>query len=357
MEYKDDYVAALLREMEMRSHFFKGESVKTIYFGGGTPSQLQLCDLEKIIECIFRIYPVADNPEVTLEANPDDLTHTYLLSLKNIPVNRISIGIQSFNDDDLRLLNRRHTAMEAKTAVSRCKDAGLDNLSIDLIYGLPGQTIDAWSANVEKAIALDVQHISAYGLTYEEGTAIFKMLERDEVEPVEDELYEHFFHILTEKLTGAGFAHYEISNFAKRSDLYPDGRISLHNSSYWNGTHYLGLGPSAHSYDGDARYVNVSSLTGYIKSANEGSEKFFEKEALDDRKKYNEFIITRLRTTWGVSLNELRKGIGEEWERYFLERSEPFLCSKKLNKHDDYVKVSCDSIFVSDAIMRELIAL
>ena len=357
MEYKDAYVSALLHEMEMRSGFFRGEDIKTIYFGGGTPSQLQSCDFEKIIECIYRIFPVSDNPEVTIEANPDDLSRTYIYSLKNLPINRISIGIQSFDDDDLRLLNRRHTAMEAEAAVTRCKDAGLTNISIDLIYGLPGQTIDAWLKNVDKAIALDVQHISAYGLTYEEGTAIYKMMEREEVTPVDDELYERFFRILTDKLLAAGFAHYEISNFAKRLESYPDGRISLHNSSYWNGTRYLGTGPAAHSYDGDARYVNVSSVAEYIKSVNEGSGQFFEKETLDERTRYNDFVITRLRTASGVSLSELRRELGEEWERYFLAQSEPFLCSEKLNKSEDNVKVSYDSIFVCDAIIRDLIAL
>ena len=357
MEYKDAYISALLSEMEMRSDFFRGESVKTVYFGGGTPSQLHQRDFERIFEGIYRMFTVSDNPEVTIEANPDDLSRTYISSLKNLPVNRISIGIQSFDDDDLRLLNRRHTVMEAETAVARCLDAGLTNISIDLIYGLPGQTIDAWSKNVDKAIALDVQHISAYGLTYEEGTAIYKMMEREEVKPVDDELYERFFRILTDKLTAAGFAHYEISNFAKRSESYPGGRISLHNSSYWNGTRYLGAGPSAHSYDGNARYVNVSSIAEYIKSVNEGSGPFFEKETLDERTMYNDFIITRLRTASGVSLSELRRELGEEWAQYFLTQSEPFLCLKKLNKYEDNVKVSYDSIFVCDAIIRDLIAL
>ena len=357
LEYKDAYISALLQEMEMRSDFFKGESIKTIYFGGGTPSQLQICDLEKIIEGVNRIFTVSGNPEVTIEANPDDLSRTYITSLKKNPVNRISIGIQSFDDSDLRLLNRRHSAIEAEIAVSRCKEAGLANISIDMIYGLPGQTADAWAQNVDKAITLDVQHISAYGLTYEEGTALYKMMERKEVTPVDDDLYESFFRILSDKLTAAGFVHYEISNFAKRSESYPDGHISLHNSSYWNGSHYLGVGPSAHSYDGEARYVNVSSVSEYIKLINKGSEQFYEKETLDERTKYNDYIITRLRTMWGVSLSELRQALGEEWKQYFLARSEPFLCSKKLKRYGDNVKVSYRDIFICDAILRELIAL
>ena len=357
MEYKEAYISALLREMEVRRDYLHGESVKTIYFGGGTPSRLQPQDIEKIFDGIYRIFSVSDNPEITIEANPDDLSGDYVTSLKTLPVNRISIGIQSFNDADLRLLNRRHTAVEAERAVGRCKRAGLTNISIDLIYGLPGQTAEAWSYNVEKAISLDVPHISAYSLTYEEGTAICKMMEREEIEPVDDDLYEQFFRILTDKLSAGGFVHYEISNFAKRSNSYPDGCISLHNSSYWNETHYLGLGPSAHSYDGVSRCRNVSSISDYIKAVNENCGDFYETEWLDERTRYNDFIITRLRTMWGISLSDLRQKFGEERKRYFLEKSEPYFCSKMLKRYDDFVKITHSGIFVSDAIMRDLIAL
>jgi oxygen-independent coproporphyrinogen-3 oxidase len=318
---------------------------------------LQPRDIEKIFDGIYRIFSVSDNPEITIEANPDDLSLSYVASLKSFPINRISIGIQSFDDKDLRMLNRRHTAVEAESAVLRCKEAGLANISIDLIYGLPGQTADAWSYNVDKAVDLDVQHISAYSLSYEEGTAIYKMLERKEITPVDDDSYECFFRILTGKLASAGFVHYEISNFAKRSASYPDGRISLHNSSYWNGTHYLGIGPSAHSYSGNTRCMNVSSIAEYIKAVNDGGGCFYETEWLDERTRYNDFIITRLRTMWGVSLKDLRDEFGEERERYFLEQSEPYFGLDMLNVDGGYVKVSCRGIFVSDAIMCDLIAL
>ena len=357
MEYKEAYISALLHEMELRSDYLHGEKIKTIYFGGGTPSQLQARDLEKIFDGIYRIFPVSENPEITIEANPDDLSAGYIASLKTMSVNRISIGIQSFIDEELNLLNRRHTANEAIEAVCRCKDSGIENVSLDLIYGLPGQTMEKWLYNLEKAIELDISHISAYNLTYEEGTKIYDMMCKDEVQPVDDEVNELFFHSLVKRLTGAGFIHYEISNFAKSSASYPEGRISLHNSSYWNGTHYIGLGASAHSYDGKSRSWNVSSISEYIKSINEKSVTPCDTECLDERMRYNDFIITRLRTMWGVSVNELKEEFGEEFQRYFFEKITPFLYLNKLKKHDDNVKVSSGSIFMSDAIIRELIAL
>ena len=356
MDYKEAYISALLREMELRRDYLHGENVETIYFGGGTPSQLQSYNFEQIFEGIYRIFSVSDNPEITIEANPDDLSDSYVSSLKTLPVNRISIGIQSFVDKELSMLNRRHTSRGAVDAVARCKDAGLANISIDLMYALPGQTKESWAYNLDKAIALDVSHISAYSLTYEEGTSIYKMKERKDIEPVDDDLCEHFFRLLTKKLEGAGFVHYEISNFAKCSASFPEGRISLHNSSYWNGTDYLGLGPSAHSYNGDSRSWNVSSISGYIKALKDGSAEVRETELLDEVAKYNDFIIIRLRTTWGVSLNELKRQFGDKRERYFLEKSEPFLRLNMLKRQGDIVKVSVGSIFISDAIIRDLIA-
>lgn len=349
---------ALLREMEIRHDYLCDEKVDTIYFGGGTPSQLQSHDLEKIVDKIYRLFSVSDYPEITIEANPDDLSDEYVSALKMLPINRISIGIQSFHDIELHLLNRRHTAQEAQEAVLRCQDAGLTNISIDLMYGLPDQTAEGWLYNIERAVALDVPHISAYSLTYEEDTVIHNMMVSGKICPVDDDLYERFFHMLTEKLAAAGFVHYEISNFAKCSTSYPDGRISLHNSSYWNGTHYLGLGPAAHSYNGDSRTWNVASISGYLEAIMDNNPDYSpETEVLDERTKYNDFIITRLRTMWGVSLEELRREFGEARTCYFLEKSASFLRLGMLKKQDDFVKIKTNGLFVSDAIMRELIAL
>jgi oxygen-independent coproporphyrinogen-3 oxidase len=355
MEYKDGYISALIREMEMRRNYLCGESVNTVYFGGGTPSQLDVYDFERLFDVMYCLFPFPQNPEITIEVNPDDMSEEYVFSLAKLPFNRISVGIQSFKDEDLRLLNRRHTVADAVKAVSRCKDAGFDNLSVDLIYGLPGQTAGGWSDNIEKAIALDVSHISAYNLTYEDGTLIDEKKKRGDIQFVEDELCESFFYILIDKLADAGFVHYEISNFAKSSPSYPGGRISIHNSSYWNGTHYMGIGPSAHSYNGDSRSWNVSSMLEYIRTVNEKSEIPLETEYLDEQTKYNDYVITRLRTMWGIALDELRKEFGEERMHRFLKKSEPFFRSKKLKLEDGYVKVSRDGFFVSDMIMRDLI--
>ena len=368
IEHKDAYLVALLREMEIKRDSWRNETFETIYFGGGTPSLLQAHELKRIIEAVYRFFSVSEQPEITLEANPDDLSDKYVSLLKRLPVNRISIGIQSFDNSELRLLNRRHTAQQAIDAVMRCKEAGFDNISIDLMYGLPEQTVGSrnvptwtqqtlnnWSCTIEKAIELEISHISAYHLTYEEDTAIYRMMKNNEIHPVEEEASEAFFRLLIEKLTAAGFVHYEISNFARCSDVYPSGRISLHNSSYWNGTHYLGLGASAHSYDGASRSWNISSLSGYIRAIHEDPEALYETELLDVRARYNDYIITRLRTMWGVSLNELRREFGKDLESYFLKKSEDLKYRKKLKMQGDNVKVSLEGLFISDAIMRELI--
>ena len=357
VEDKDAYISALLREMEIRREAWQDEVFETVYFGGGTPSLLQPQELKRLIEAIYRFFSVSEHPEITLEANPDDLSDSYVSSLKKLPVNRVSIGVQSFHDRELRLLNRRHTAQEAFDAVMRCKEAGFDNISMDLMYGLPGQTEADWARTIDKAIELNIAHISAYHLTYEEDTPIYQMLENKAINPVEEEASEAFFRLLIGKLTTAGFVHYELSNFARRSSGYPFGRISLHNASYWNGTRYLGLGASAHSYDGASRSWNVSSLSGYINAVHDNPDLLFETEFLDVRARYNDYIITRLRTMWGVSINELRREFGKDLENYFLEKSEDFIYRKMLKMKGGYVKVSLKGLFISDAIMRELIVL
>lgn len=354
MGYKDDYLRAVLKEMEIRRDYLKGEEIKSVYFGGGTPSQLNARDLERLFDYMYNLFPFSSHPEITMEANPDDLSDAYVASLRTLPFNRISIGIQSFNDKQLAFLNRRHTATDAVRSVFRCKEAGLDNISIDLMYGLPGQLAGDWLHDIEKAIELEVAHLSAYHLTYEEGTPIYRMSREGNVKPVDDETSELFFRMLKDRLEKEGFLHYEISNFAKCTPLYPDGRISFHNASYWNGAYYMGIGPSAHSYDGDTRSWNVSSVSRYIEALNERSELPAESEQLDERTKYNDFVITRLRTRWGVSLEELEKTFGKERKRWFMAKSEPFLCSEKLKNEDGFVKIQSDGLFVSDAIMREL---
>ena len=355
MEYKEAYIAALLQEMEIRKDAWHDALFETVYFGGGTPSVLPPQALYSIFEAIYRNFSVSAYPEITLEGNPDDLSCNYVSFLKDLPVNRLSMGIQSFDDRELCLLNRRHTAQEAIDAVTRCKEAAFSNINIDLMYGLPGQTTATWSCTLDKAIALGIPHISAYHLTYEEGTALYQMMKDKIINPVDEDESEAFFQLLKKKLSQAGFVHYEISNFALRSPRYPSGRISLHNTSYWKGVHYLGLGASAHSYNGVSRSWNVSSLTEYVAAIHDNPASIVETEWLDERTRYNEYIMTRLRTMWGVSLNDLRRDFGSDLNHYFFEKIRPLIYRKMLKMQGGNVKVSNKGMFISDAIIRELL--
>ena len=275
MKYKEPYINALIKEMELRKGYIGNEALETIYFGGGTPSQLDEKDFGKIFEAIYRLFDVAEQAEITLEANPDDMKREYVSLLRNYPFNRVSMGVQSFHPEDLRFLNRRHDREQAIKAVELCKEYGITNISIDLIYGLPNQTKQAWEENLRQAIRLDVPHLSAYHLIYEEGTALYKLMEAGKVTPVDEELSVSFFSTLIDRLAEAGYLHYEISNFAR------PGFFSKHNSSYWTGKKYLGLGPSAHSYNGIDREWNPSSLPIYI----EGIENINLEEKLKQRYK------------------------------------------------------------------------
>lgn len=348
MRYKADYLQALIQEMALRAPYLAGEPLETIYFGGGTPSQLTASDFQRLFEAITRHFTLTPDMEITLEANPDDLSTAYVQSLRTLPFNRLSMGIQSFHDDDLRLLNRRHTAKQAIEAVDRCQQAGLTNLSIDLIYGLPGQTAAAWEENLTQALALQVPHISAYHLTYEEGTALYRLLEAGKVHPIDEELSLDLFNLLIDRLTAAGYQHYEISNFAQ-----PNCH-SRHNSSYWTGKPYLGLGPSAHSYNGVEREWNVASLPIYIKGIAE-SKPNLEREELYLPTRYNDFIITRLRTRWGIRLDELASTFGEKWLSYCLRQAQPSLQRGLLTHDRGYLRLSRQGLFLSDGIMSELL--
>lgn len=350
MRVKERYVEALIREMVLRHGYLGGEAIETIYFGGGTPSQLTAQDFKRLFEAIGRWFDIRRCEEITLEANPDDITPAYLESLGDLPFNRISMGVQSFCDADLRFLNRRHTAEQAERAVALCKRAGLTNISIDLIYGLPGQTLAAWEENLDQAIALDVPHLSAYHLIYEEGTPLFRLMEAGKVRPVDEETSVALFSALIDRLRAAGYVHYEISNFAR------PGCRSRHNSSYWTGKKYLGLGPSAHSYNGsDEREWNVSSLARYLEGI-AGERPEIANERLDLRTLYNEFVITGLRTREGISLDELAGRFGEEWLRYCREQAEPFLRQGLLRLGDNgRLTLSRAGIFISDGIMSDLL--
>ncbi len=350
LTHREAYVDAVCRELQHRLPELKGEAVKTIYFGGGTPSTLTIEELKRLLEYIFQLSSFNSQlEEITLEANPDDLTEKYVEGLRALSINRVSLGIQSFHDRTLRLVGRRHTAQEAIDAVLRLQQVGLTNISIDLIYGLPSETLDNWAYSLDQAIALGVKHISAYHLTYEEGTRLWRMQEQGLVSPIDEEQSVRSFELLREKLLAAGYEHYEISNFAL------PGYHSRHNSSYWQGIIYIGIGPGAHSYDGQCRRWNLGNLTDYI-STPQDTDVPHEVEHLTTDERYDERVITELRTAQGINLNTLKADLGERYHTHCLRCAEPYIHRGQLiHTADGYLRLTPASIFVSDAVMRDLL--
>lgn len=347
-EKKAEYVHALVRELEIRKDYLDNEEIETIYLGGGTPSQLSQEELEEIFAYIYKVYKVTPDAEITLEANPDDLTPEYVSMLRGLPINRISMGIQTFQEETLKLLHRRHTAQQAMEAFKRCREAGFQNISIDLMYGLPGETLETWEQDLQQAIDLHPEHISAYHLIYEEGTALWNLREQNKVEEAEEELSLTLFKTLIERLTKAGYQHYEISNFCL------PGLHSRHNSSYWTGKKYLGCGPSAHSFDGTSRQWNVSSLDKYLEGIRT-DQLDFEIEDLDLYTRYNDFVITSIRTCWGMPLSQLRTNYGETLYNYCLRMAKPHIQQGVLEIKEDTLKLTSEGIFISDGIMSDLL--
>ena len=348
MKFKEPYVSAVIREMQLRQEYIGGVPLDTIYFGGGTPSQLQQADFERIFKAIDCLFNISSCKEITLEVNPDDMTPEYVASLRNLPFNRVSMGVQSFKEKDLHFLNRRHDREQALRAVELCKENGIPNISIDLIYGLPGQTLEEWQENLDDAIHLEIPHISAYHLIYEEGTALYKLMEAGKVAPIEEELSVTLFSTLINRLAEAGYLHYEISNFAR------PGYFSQHNSSYWTGKKYIGIGPSAHSYDGESRQWNITSLPHYLEGIRTGIPNI-EIEKLDINTKYNDFIITGLRTMWGIRTSDIREQFGEEKQAYLERQAATYLHQGLLIYENDTLTLSKEGIFISDGIMSDLL--
>lgn len=341
------YVSALCKEIDLRKNYIGDEVIDSIYFGGGTPSLLSLQDLDKILDAIHKNFRLGENIEITLEANPDDISIQYLNDLKYRLLTRLSIGIQSFNDQELKFLNRRHSAQDAINAVKNAQNAGFDNISIDLMYGLPNQTMETWSKNMQTAIDLDIQHISAYHLIYEEGTKLYRLWQNNKVSQVAEDLSLEMFSSMIDTLGLAGFEHYEISNFAK------GGRYSRHNTSYWQGKKYLGLGPAAHSFDGENRASNVSSITKYIDGIN-GNKPNIEVEVLDISSRYNDFILTGLRTIWGVDLKKLEEIFGRKYLDYCISNVKKYIDLEDVVVVDNMLKLTKQGIFISDGIMSDL---
>ena len=342
----DAFVETLCAEAHTRKNEI-AEPVKTVYFGGGTPSRLHREHFQRIFETLFSEFAVEPDAEITLEANPDDLSVEYIQMLAALPFNRISIGIQSFNDEELKFLSRRHSATQAIEAVKNCRKNGFHNISIDLMYGLPNQTLGIWQQNLKQAVELDVQHISAYHLIYEEKTKLHALLRQHKIQPVSDELSTKMFSMLIDTLSQNGFEHYEISNFAK-GKMY-----SIHNTSYWKNEKYLGLGPAAHSFDGDNRSWNAASLTQYIQNTASGNAER-NIEYLSVYEKYNEFILTGLRTMWGVDLQELKYVFGAEFHDFCMKNAQKFIDNHLLKTENHTLKLTREGIFISDGIMSEL---
>ena len=347
MSPRNSYVEALCREIELRKDYTGGEKIETIYFGGGTPSQLSYNDFTRIFDTIGRHFEVSEDAEITMEANPDDLRPQYFDSIRSLPFNRLSIGIQSFNDNELRFLKRRHTAIDAKEAVNRSREAGFENISIDLMYGLPGQTMNIWQSNLYEAIALDVQHISSYHLIYEQGTRLYRLFKHGNVKPVDEDLSADMFAAMIERLSKVGFQHYEISNFAR------NGLVSRHNSSYWLGAKYLGLGPAAHSYDGQNRAQNIASISKYIESIGQDIPPT-EIEYLDMNTRYNDYILTGMRTMWGINLVKLEELFGKPMKEYAMRNVQKYIGQGFVTNKDNTLKLTHKGIFISDGIMSDM---
>jgi oxygen-independent coproporphyrinogen-3 oxidase len=340
-------IDSMIKEIDIRNDYLQNSVINTIYFGGGTPSILHSGQFSDLFKAIYNRYQVAKDAEITFEANPDDLTPEFLASISSLPFNRLSIGIQSFDDDDLKRINRRHTSRQAVDAVVRAQAAGFDNISIDLIYGLPFQTIESWERQLDKAFSQNIQHISAYGLTYEEGTPLWKQRESGKIKSVDDLTMNSMYMLLLEKMKQNGFEAYEISNFSL------PGFRSRHNSSYWNEEPYIGIGPSAHSYDLHSRQWNIASIEEYIRAVNSGSP-FFEREELTLNNRYNDFVMVSLRTSEGIDITRLRLEFGSELAEYCLKNIKTFIVSEQVYYSEDKLRLSPSGIQISNLILIQL---
>ncbi len=349
LKKKDEMVLALAKEIQLRKNEFQDEIVETIYFGGGTPSILSIEDLRFLIDEVYKNYKVVENPEITVEANPDDLDNETIRQLANSPVNRLSIGIQSFFEDDLKLMNRAHNAEEAKKCLETATQY-FDNISIDLIYGVPEMSNEKWLQNIETALSFGVPHISSYALTVEPKTALHSFIQKGIIPQLDDEVAQEHFHILVDKLSENGFIHYELSNFGK------ENYFSKNNSSYWLGKKYIGIGPSAHSYDGKNRGWNVSNNSLYIKSIQENKLPI-ELETLTKTDRYNEYIMTGLRTIWGVSLERIEQEFGKTYLDYLNQQAAKFIEDYLLFVDDNILRTTKKGKFLSDGIASDLFLL
>jgi oxygen-independent coproporphyrinogen-3 oxidase len=349
LKKKDEMVLALAKEIALRKSESQDEVIETIYFGGGTPSILEIADIRLLIDTVYENYNVTENPEITVEANPDDLSEERIIELSKNKINRLSVGIQSFFEDDLKLMNRAHNSEEAKKSLETATQY-FDNISIDLIYGVPGMSNEKWLQNVETALSFNIPHISSYALTVEPKTALHTFIQKGIIPQPDDEVAQEHFHLLVDKLEENDFVHYELSNFGK------EGYFSKNNSSYWLGKKYLGIGPSAHSYDGVSRSWNVSNNTAYLKSIAE-NQLPSETEKLTKTDRYNEYLMTGLRTVWGISLDRIEKEFGPFYLDYLNEHIEKYIEDHLLFIDDNILRTTKKGKFLSDGIASDLFLL
>lgn len=352
----DDYVLALKKEIINRKSYLGDDVVKTIYFGGGTPSLLPVKYVDEILELLHKNYNIISNPEVTLEINPDTIDKDKMLALKHLGVNRMSVGIQSFNDDDLRYLGRRHDSRHALQVLDDLSSVGFDRITLDLIYGMPTLTEEKWNHNLDIFFSTGISHLSAYALTVEPKTILGQKIEKEELQEVSEEDTIRHYNILVERTKENDFEHYEISNFAK------EGCRSQHNSIYWQDVKYLGLGPSAHSYDGDSRQWNVSNLTKYIQFVNAdiGTDadtdmgRYYEREILSKEDKFNEYVMTSLRTSWGCNVEKIERDYGKSYAHKFLKNIKKYLDSGIMLMKDNNFILTDEGMLFADGIAADL---
>ena len=346
LKKKGELVNALVKELRLRKEELKNETIETIYFGGGTPSLLSNDELELLIDEVYKNYNVSENPEITLETNPDDLNEIEIIHLSKTKINRLSIGIQSFFEDDLKSMNRAHSAKEARACLS-IAICHFDNITIDLIYGIPNMSLEKWNENLQIAFSFGVNHISSYALTVEAKTALDTFIKKGIYPPIDEALaLQHFDHLIDETAR-KGFVHYEISNFGK-----PD-YFSKHNTSYWQGKHYLGIGPSAHSFNGKQRSWNVSNNTKYIKAIHQNKlPQEVENLTVNDR--FNECVMTGLRTIWGISLNDIEVQFAKEFKHHLLNAAKRFIDEELLFIESETIKTTKKGKFLADGIASEL---
>lgn len=346
LKKKDELIACLIREIELRKEELNGEVVETIYFGGGTPSILSTKEIRSLIDAVYQNHSVAKDPEITLEANPDDLNEEKMLELSQSGINRLSIGVQSFFERDLQLMNRAHNATEAEECLALASTY-FENITLDLIYGIPGLSNEEWRENIQKTLSFGVPHISCYALTVEPRTALETLIQKGKIAQTNDAQAQEQFHILIEELDKEGFVHYELSNFGKT------GFFSQNNSAYWQGKSYIGIGPSAHSFNGKQRSWNVNNNTKYIKALC-SDELPLERETLSVTDRYNEYVMTGLRTIWGVSLEKVQEDFGKEYYHYILAQSEKHRTKDLLYIEEGKLKTTQKGKFLSDGIASDL---